>query len=618
MSALRILSVADDPANQELVRTALRRARSEVELSSADSIDEATATLARTEIDCLVTAYELTDGTGIDLLRSIRSTDDRLPVVLLTGEGSERVASDAISEGVSEYLRTDFPEIHERLATRIETMVEEYRSRSELERSHRKVEKLHELAYRLVDVSKKQAVYDLAVWTANLVLEFDICGIYVPEHGSFVAKAELNLPDRLADDNRLDIDEGVVGRSYQEKSSIIVDDAAGHSDAAPVDPSFSSVLTVPIGDAGVFQAISEQSGFFTDRDRELAELLVSHVTQALDRIEYERDLRRTNEQLEAILRNTTALIYIKDLDGRYVLVNDRYAELLGMAREEIIGQTDHDIQDAEFAEQVRENDRRAIERDGPIEVEERAYRQGENKTYYSVKVPIHEDGEPTGVCGISTDITELKRREKELSAQRDRLDRFASVISHDLRNPLSIARGNVDLLLDERDDDRLVTVSEALDRMDAIIGELRQLARSGEAIGETTRIELATVAESAWRTVPSDDATLHVDVDLQLDADRGRLLQLFENLFRNAVTHAAPDPTVRVVELDGGFAVTDDGSGIPSEEREQVLEPGYTTDSDGTGFGLAIVREIAEAHGWSLRIESAESGGARIEVLTDP
>jgi len=112
--------------------------------------------------------------------------------------------------------------------------------------------------------------------------------------------------------------------------------------------------------------------------------------------------------------------------------------------------------------------------------------------------------------------------------------------------------------------------------------------------------------------------SLVTDNELQFEADTDRLEQLLENLFRNAVDHNRPDVTVRIgaLEDETGFYVEDNGTGIPENEREQVFELGHSTDSNGTGFGLAIVAEIAAAHDWSITATESGNGGARFEVTT--
>ncbi|MFB6177864.1 MAG: sensor histidine kinase, partial [Halobaculum sp.] len=96
-----------------------------------------------------------------------------------------------------------------------------------------------------------------------------------------------------------------------------------------------------------------------------------------------------------------------------------------------------------------------------------------------------------------------------------------------------------------------------------------------------------------------------------------RLTQLFENLLRNAVEHGGPDVTVRVGCTDEGtIFVEDDGPGIPPEERDEIFEPGHSSASGGTGFGLTIAKQIVEAHGWTIAATEGTDGGARFELTT--
>ena len=99
-----------------------------------------------------------------------------------------------------------------------------------------------------------------------------------------------------------------------------------------------------------------------------------------------------------------------------------------------------------------------------------------------------------------------------------------------------------------------------------------------------------------------------------VEADYDRLCQLLENLFRNAIEHGGEDVTVRVGVLDDGFYIEDDGPGISEDVQEEVFDVGYSTSPDGTGFGLSIVKEITEAHGWKIAITEGTADGARFEI----
>lgn len=243
-----------------------------------------------------------------------------------------------------------------------------------------------------------------------------------------------------------------------------------------------------------------------------------------------------------------------------------------------------------------------------------------------------------GAGGLAIGVFEARAIARAVEAERhrlqraaverrnERLDEFASLVAHDLRNPLEVASGNVELARREHDSPRLDTAAAALDRMGTIIDQTLLLARSGHVISDTELIDLRDLVDQSWQSVPTGAATLRNEVTHTIEADPDRLRHLFENLFRNSVEHSSRgsqnafdddctgDLTVRVGSTDGGFYVADDGPGIPPEKREAVLEDGYsTTDGEG-GLGLAIVQRIVDAHGWELAVTESDEGGTRFEI----
>jgi signal transduction histidine kinase len=228
----------------------------------------------------------------------------------------------------------------------------------------------------------------------------------------------------------------------------------------------------------------------------------------------------------------------------------------------------------------------------------------------------YEGDEFDGSVGTLRDITERKERARKLERQNARLKDFVGIVSHDLRNPLMTAQGRLELAQADCDSPHLDEVGDAVDRCQALIDDLLALAQSGNAVGTTEPVTLSELAEECWQTTPSADATLAVETDQTISADRSRLQQLFENLFRNAVNHGGGEITVTVGEIADGFYVADDGAGIPDEERDDIFEAGYSTADDGTGFGLAIVKEVVEAHGWEIRVTDSQTGGVRFEIIS--
>ena len=154
--------------------------------------------------------------------------------------------------------------------------------------------------------------------------------------------------------------------------------------------------------------------------------------------------------------------------------------------------------------------------------------------------------------------------------------------------------------------------------METLIEDLLTLARGGDQVESPDPVVLQELAELAWENVATSMAQVCVETDntRTLLADRSRLSQLLENLYRNAIEHSDEGVTVRVGELaEGrGLYVEDDGPGIPAEDRETVFEAGYSTAEGGTGFGLSIVEQVAEAHGWEIQATTGSDGGARFEI----
>ena len=192
---------------------------------------------------------------------------------------------------------------------------------------------------------------------------------------------------------------------------------------------------------------------------------------------------------------------------------------------------------------------------------------------------------------------------RDLEAQNEQLEHFIRTIGHDLQNPLAVVRANLELLDTEYDDERITMALAGVDETEALLEEVMEYAEGHR--DEREQISLGAVARKAWETVASDAATLNVTTDTTVSARRWRLRQLFENLFENSITHAGADVTVTLAAGDDWFRVCDDGPGFP-DTAEDITSAGVTTHEDGTGFGLAIVERIADAHDWTVELTSED------------
>ncbi|KKF39222.1 chemotaxis protein CheY [Halorubrum saccharovorum] len=328
------------------------------------------------------------------------------------------------------------------------------------------------------------------------------------------------------------------------------------------------------------------------------------------------------ERFKRLIEQSSDIIAVIDESGDITHVSQSVEEILGYGPTALIG--------ANVIENVHPNDRDELRAELSAHGTEYGYTSS-----YRVRFR-HADGEwrvlevrarnllkdqfVEGIVLNSRDVTGKERQKRKLERQNERLDQFASIVSHDLRNPLNVATGHVDMLASDagsEQEDSIETVQRQLERMDAIISDALTLARSGEVITETTEVRLEDISRTAWQNVDTAEADLVVDTSLTLDADKDRLLNVFENLYRNSAEHnETTGLIVRVGSLSEtfGFYVEDTGTGIPEDKRGQVLEQGYTTNREGTGFGLAIVRDIVRAHGWQITVSESDEGGARFEI----
>ncbi|MFC7175133.1 ATP-binding protein [Haloplanus litoreus] len=200
--------------------------------------------------------------------------------------------------------------------------------------------------------------------------------------------------------------------------------------------------------------------------------------------------------------------------------------------------------------------------------------------------------------------------------ERRQLEQVASILSHDLRNPLSVAQGNLELAREDGDDEYFERTARALERIEDLLGDVLTLVRQDYSASDFELVSVDTLARETWDEFDSGESKLVVEIDGQcsIRANRSALMELFTNLFRNAKDHNERPVTVTIGVLADGFYVADDGNGIPEAKRERIFESGFSTQSDGTGLGLSIVEQVTDAHDWTVSVTESDTGGARFEV----
>jgi len=713
VGSVRALYVGDDPHFGTLVGTFLEREAGRLRVQTTTDTDEARSMLSEYDFDCVVSAYDLSDQTGIGFFETVRSDHPHLPFVLFFDRADGEIVSEAIDAGVTDYVENGTDQ-YAVLADRIVNAVyrnratrrlreDEKRYRSLLTEMNKGVA-LHQLVtddagepvdFRILEVNDQYAAtldLDREAIVGRLASELygTVASDYLDRYAEIVrtgesTKFETYYPPLekhlhisafaltgdqfgavVSDVTRQKQTETELQQSQQTYENlfegisdiafvhemrgeiIAVNEAAcerlGYDEESLIGMSPLDNNVLGISDTKLCELLETcrekgrvtfETAFVTkDGERVPVEIsssrieyfgmpaILSVARDITDRKERERRLQTLNDRFELAIEAGQFGIWDWNVETDDVTFSERWAGILGHSLEEIEPHLNawekrvhpEDLPDARDALEAHfEGETDYYECDHRMRT-----KSGDWIWIRDIGKVFEwsEDGDPVRMVGIHQDITERKQRQKELRRQNERLEEFASVVSHDLRNPLQVASGQLELAREDCDSEHLDRIDDALDRSQTLIDDLLTLAQKGERVAETEIVGLSAAVERGWHNVETDGATLSVEADVSVRADEGRLQQLFENLFRNAVEHGGSDPTVRIGPLDerDGFYVADDGEGIPPDERSDVFESGYSTAENGSGFGLAIVEEIVHAHGWDIDLTDSEHGGARFEI----
>ena len=334
-----------------------------------------------------------------------------------------------------------------------------------------------------------------------------------------------------------------------------------------------------------------------------------------NRIEGVVGQQQTEKKYERLVENSPDGIAHVAESGEILAANPALAANLDSDPDSLVGTQLTDAFEGAAGDERLAAGREAIETGAATRTED-SY---DGRFFNNIFVPVETQRAHDSFQLISRDITDRREREEQLERQNERLDSFAGVVSHDLRNPLNVAQSSVELLSDAHDSDHVERIDRSLTRMGDIIEDVLTLARQGETVDAPSPVDIETMATDAWSYVETGDATLLVEGEGRIGADASRLKDLLTNIFRNAIEHGgASEITVGFIDADDdsacGFYVADDGAGIPPDQRSEVFETGFSTARQGTGLGLAIVDEIATAHGWTVSVSESDAGGARFDV----
>lgn len=623
--SIDILHIEDESDLAVLVATQLEDYDDRMTVDTAPNAIEGQAMLESHDYDCVVCDYDLPGTNGLEFLDTIRETEPDLPVILHTGKGSERVASEAISRGVSDYLqKTSDPEHYTVLAKRIDNLVTRRQAEHDLETRLRQQAEVGEIGQAALSGQSLDAIFKRAVEAVSGALDTEFVKIleYQPANEQLRFRAGRGWDDH--------VDRGTVvpggeqsqaGYTLRSKAPVVVtslesDDRFEGPDLL-TDHGVVSGISVLIGHVddpwGILGAHSATYTPLSQHDVTFVQNVANTLANAIERREHEEE----HELYRTMVETVPDAVYAQDAERRFIAVNDGMTQLTGIPREELLGGPVSLVLDEEDLARAKANRDRLRQRD-----EESIVHEFELQTEADETIPVEnrfrqlpsDDDTFHGTAGVIRDITARKHREEELRRQNERLEELTNAVSHDLRNPLNVAQGRLDFAKEVCQTEHLDAVEIAHERMQTLIDDVLELARTGKSVANLERLTLDTIVDESWANVETADATLHNQVEEVVHADETRMKQLFENLFRNAIEHGGSDVAITVGAFDSGLFVEDTGPGIPENKREQIFEAGYSTSPDGSGLGLNIVNQIVDDHDWDIHVTSGEGGGTRFEI----
>jgi PAS domain S-box-containing protein len=350
------------------------------------------------------------------------------------------------------------------------------------------------------------------------------------------------------------------------------------------------------------------------------------------------DLFLVQRQLQAFVDNSPSAIFLKDLDGRYQLVNAHFERIVNRPRTQILGKTAQSLFSSEILRTALEGDRQVLETKDVVLTEIETTLEGDVRNYLSTKFPLlNREGNVESIGAIWTDITEqkaltesLNRKNLDLERSNKELEQFAYVASHDLQEPLRMVSSYMQLLesryKDKLDTDAKEFIGYAVDgalRMQRLIQDLLAFSR----VGTRGKTPLPVGANEAF-----DEAMLNLKLSIEetgaevdvsqlptVMADKDQLVQVFQNLLGNALKFRGENnPVIQVsAQKMGGFTeftVQDNGIGFDPKHIDRIFvlfQRLNTRDKyEGTGIGLAICKKIVERHGGTIWAESQPGKGS--------
>ncbi|MDX2090859.1 MAG: ATP-binding protein [Kofleriaceae bacterium] len=375
------------------------------------------------------------------------------------------------------------------------------------------------------------------------------------------------------------------------------------------------------------------SGHVFPAEEERGRRIVATSRDITEQHEAAGALREVETRFEAVMTHAPFVVFAKDRQGRYLMVNGPWAQLAGRTEQEILGRTDVELFPAELARVASRFDTHVLATGEPRQYEDTFTYRDKTSSYLFIKFALRDtDGHPVAVCGIANDISARKLAEAALKDADKRKDEFLAILAHELRNPLAPVRLALEMMKTNPGDkaigERAMDVmGRQLTHLVRLIDDLLDVSRitRGKLELRRGRVTFNEVIRTALETSkPQIDLAGHTidvhvpDEPIVLHADLTRLAQVVSNLLNNAAKYTPRGGHIQleVTRKDGqiAIAISDNGIGLAPEHVGHVFEmfaqvsPLTTRGHGGLGIGLALSRALVDMHGGRIEADSAGPG----------
>jgi len=476
----------------------------------------------------------------------------------------------------------------------------------------RKIESVHRVAMQLEESRSVRTIFDLAVDAARDVFDVDACTIRTTDGettSGFVADGS-PIDGAVGADGR--IDRRAYDRTRRGGETVVIDDLRDRGDAVGA---VRSLLSVPVGDV-VGRGLEHA---------EIAELLLSHAANAVERVRFESELREERDRFAALFENVpdpVASVRQGEERATVIDVNPAFERVFGYDAEQLRGESiNQQIVPPEDRDRAAELDERGASGE-LIETEVKRQTASGLRDFVLTVVPVDVDEGGTTTYGVYTDVTERNR-------QQQRVEVLNRVLRHDLRNGMNIVKGCAEMLdaIVEEGSEYAATIQERADELIALAEKTRAVERTLDRDdAEPGSVDVVAAVESIADRVAAEFDDVDVTMSLPDSADAladSMLRTAIYHVVENAIVHNDGDRPSVDISVDERserirIAVTDDGPGIPAEERELLAEDREITQlRHASGLGLWLVNWVVTQSGGELSFEEASSGGTRV-VLEVP